>query len=59
MSEISREALWAAVEKEDKSICKHCGKSARWHIRQNGASTYACSQHVVLFLGEISTVRAL
>jgi len=59
MSEISREALWAAVEKENRAVCKKCRERARYHVRRESGSVYACPEHVGLFLGDISTVRAI
>jgi len=59
MSEISREALWAAVDKDTKAVCKKCREPARYHIRRENSSVYVCPQHVALFLGDVSTVRAI
>ena len=59
MSEISRDALWAAVEAEEAAVCKKCKAPAVYHIRRELGPVYACAEHAISYLGQPSTVRPL
>lgn len=61
MSEISRDALWAAVEKEDGAVCRTrgCGKPAEYRIRRQTGTVYSCTDHLAALLGTDGWVTAL
>lgn len=59
LSKICRDALWDALEKENVASCRKCKAPAKYHIRRENGTTYACDDHVMLYLGDLSTVRAI
>jgi Post-segregation antitoxin CcdA len=60
MSRVCRDALWAAIEKEQRAVCKKCKAPATYYVRkENAAPVYVCDDHVVGYLGDQSVVRAL
>jgi hypothetical protein len=59
MSEISRDALWAAVEKEDGAVCRSCKQPAEYRVRRQSGTVYACTDHLATLLGTEGWVAAL
>jgi hypothetical protein len=59
ISQICRDALWEAVEKAESKVCKKCKQPAVYHVIKPNSDTYACKDHVTLYLGDNSTVRTL
>lgn len=59
MSEICREALWKAVDKETTAVCRKCKAPATYHIRSSKGAFYACGNHLTLYLDGSATVRAI
>jgi hypothetical protein len=59
LSEISQKALWDAVEKDERAVCKKCKAPAVYHVRREGGSIYSCVDHIVLYLTDPCTVRPI
>lgn len=59
MSEICREALWKAVDRDVTALCKKCKQPASYHVRSGKGVMYACEDHLTLYLDGSATVRAI
>lgn len=60
ISQICRDALWEAVANAERSkVCKKCKAPATYHVIKTNGDTFACKDHVMLYLGDRAEVRTL